>query len=134
MQVGFKTGISFDMSRSNWDGTGHRPLDWTEWYPTDEGSNAAIPPERSWFRKQPVAANATAIRFDQSLPLVLLSHGAGATAAALEWLGFRLARRGFIALAVNRHGHTGSEPYRTEDFLCLRERVSPFCSSSQTIR
>lgn len=123
MQVGFRTGISFDMSRSNWDGTGHRPLVWTAWYPTDEGSNATTPPERSWFRKEPVVANATAVRSEQPLPLVLLSHGTGATAAALEWLGFRLAQRGFVALAVNHHGHTGSEPYRAEGFLCLWERA-----------
>jgi predicted dienelactone hydrolase len=123
MQVGFKTGLSFDRSRLNWHGTGPRPLDWTAWYPTDEGSSTAIPAENSWFRQHPVVANAAAPRSDQPLPLVLLSHGTGATAAALAWLGFRLAQRGFVALAVNHHGHTGAEPYRAEGFLCLWERA-----------
>lgn len=124
MKVGFKTGLSFDPSRSNWDGTGHRPLAWTAWYPTKDSSSAGIPAERSWFRKEPVLADAPVARSDRALPLVLLSHGTGATAAALEWLGFRLAVRGFVALAVNHHGHTGSEPYRAEGFLCLWERAT----------
>ncbi|MEF0938941.1 alpha/beta hydrolase family protein [Rhizobium sp. BR 362] len=55
---------------------------------------------------------------------MVLSHGTGATAAALEWLGFRLAHQGFVALAVDHHGHTGSERYRAEGFLCMWERAS----------
>jgi predicted dienelactone hydrolase len=41
----------------------------------------------------------------------------------MEWLAHRLAQRGYIALAVDHHGHTGSEPYRAEGFLCLWERA-----------
>ncbi|MGV1822787.1 alpha/beta hydrolase family protein [Agrobacterium sp. CG160-95] len=96
---------------------------WTAWYPADESSIAHRPLEKSWFRKEPVAVNAPAARSYNTFPLVLLSHGTGATAAGLEWLGFRLAQRGFVALAVNHHGHTGSEPYRAEGFLCMWERA-----------
>ncbi|NTG00839.1 hypothetical protein G6L00_09635 [Agrobacterium rhizogenes] len=124
MKVGFRTGRSFDASRYNWDGADYRPLAWTVWYPADESSVVAVPVERSWFKREPVAVNASVARADRALPLVLLSHGTGATAAALEWLGFRLAQRGFVALAVNHHGHTGSEPYRAEGFLCLWERAA----------
>ncbi|MDJ1632216.1 hypothetical protein G6M02_09380 [Agrobacterium rhizogenes] len=124
MKVGFRTGRSFDALRSNWDGTDYRPLAWTVWYPADESSVVGVPVERSWFKKEPVAVNAPVARSARALPLVLLSHGTGATAAALEWLGFRLAQRGFVALAVNHHGHTGSEPHRPEGFLCLWERAA----------
>lgn len=123
MQVGIRTGFSFDVSRSNWDGTGYRPLVWTAWYPTDDSSSARATADLSWFKQEPVVADASPVRSDRALPLVLLSHGTGATAAALEWLGFRLALRGFVALAVNHHGHTGSEPYRAEGFICLWERA-----------
>jgi len=123
MQVGFKTGVCVDPNRLNWEGTAARPLAWTAWYPADESWVAHVPLERSWFQREPVAFNAPLARSNQVLPLVVLSHGTGATGEALEWLGFRLAQRGFVALAVNHHGHTGSEPYRAEGFLCMWERA-----------
>jgi predicted dienelactone hydrolase len=124
MQVGFKTGASVDPLRLNWDGTAARPLAWTAWYPADKSSVAYAPLEKSWFRKEPVVVNAPAACSNNAFPLVILSHGTGATADALEWLGFRLAQRGFVALAVNHHGHTGSEPYRAEGFLCMWDRAN----------
>ncbi len=124
MPVGFKKGACVDPHRLNWDGDAPRPLAWTAWYPADESAITDIPSENSWFRKEPVAFNAPLARSIHTPPLVLLSHGTGATADALAWLGYRLAQRGFVALAVNHHGHTGSEPYRAEGFLCLWERAS----------
>jgi predicted dienelactone hydrolase len=99
-------------------------LVWTAWYPADEISIAHTPSEKSWFRKEAVAVNASVVRSNAPFQLVLLSHGTGAAAAGIEWLGFRLAQQGFIALAVNHHGNTGSEPYRAEGFLCMWERAS----------
>lgn len=84
MKVGFRTGRSFDVSRYNWDGTDYRPLAWTVWYPADESSVVGVPVERSWFKKEPVAVNAPVARSARALPLVLLSHGTGATAAIPE--------------------------------------------------
>ena len=49
--------------------------------------------------------------------------GPAELALGMEWLGRRLAQRGFIALAVNHHGNTGLEVYRAEGFLCLWERA-----------
>jgi len=123
MQVGLKTGVCADPHRLSWEGTAARPLAWTAWYPADEAWVAHVPLERSWFRREPVAFNAPLARPGEAHPLVVLSHGTGATGEALEWLGFRLAQRGFVALAVNHHGHTGSEPYRAEGFLCMWERA-----------
>jgi predicted dienelactone hydrolase len=124
MFVGFRTGAGIDPGRLNWDGTAPRPLNWTAWYPTDESSAVQASSEKSWYRTQPVAVNAPASHSNDSFPLVVLSHGTGATAAGLEWLAFRLAQSGFVALAVNHHGHTGSEPYRAEGFLCMWERAN----------
>jgi predicted dienelactone hydrolase len=37
-----------------------------------------------------------------------------------------LAECGFVALGVDHHGHTGTQPYRAEGFLCLWERARDF--------
>ncbi|HLP69613.1 MAG TPA: alpha/beta fold hydrolase [Rhizobium sp.] len=126
MRVGLKSGFTVDALRRSWDGTAVRPLRWTAWYPADEGSIAQVPLDTSWFRREAVAANAPASGANASFPLVLLSHGTGATAVAVEWLGFRLAQKGYIALAIDHHGNTGSEPYRAEGFLCMWERAADF--------
>lgn len=126
MLVGLKSGLTVDPLRLSWDGTAARPLVWTAWYPADVGSVTEVPLETSWFRREAVIANAPASRACASFPLVLLSHGTGATGVALEWLGFRLAQQGYIALAIDHHGNTGSEPYRAEGFLCMWERAADF--------
>lgn len=84
MQVGLRMGTAVDPRRLNWDGTAARPMVWTAWYPADESSIAHRPLEKSWSRKEPVAVNAPAARSYNTFPLVLLSHGTGATAAGLS--------------------------------------------------
>ena len=123
MAVGFKEGLCFDGTRPNWDGTGARPLAWSAWYPADKEALAITPAKPSWFKKEAVACDALPQSSNKSFPLVLLSHGSGSSAAGLEWLAHRLAQSGYVALAVNHHGHTGGEPYRAEGFLCLWERA-----------
>jgi len=121
--VGFRDGVSVDATRPNWDASGPRPLAWTVWYPAEAGAKEVDPTSPSWFKRFPVARDAAPLSSRVALPLVLLSHGSGATGAALEWLAYRLAQRGHVSLAVDHHGHTGSEPYRAEGFLCLWERA-----------
>jgi predicted dienelactone hydrolase len=58
--------------------------------------------------------------------LVLLSHGSGASALALDWVGHRLAERGFVAIGIDHHGHTATQAYRAEGFFCLWERARDF--------
>ena len=123
MQVGFKEGLSYDESRSNWDADGPRPLKWSAWYPAVENAVAQPMDETSWFQKRPVARDAKLLPTAKPYPLVLMSHGTGGVAGGLDWLGHRLAQRGFVALAVNHHGNTGTEPYQAEGFLCLWERA-----------
>ncbi|NLS18998.1 hypothetical protein HGP16_20875 [Rhizobium sp. P40RR-XXII] len=123
MPVGFSQGLSFDRKRANWSSTGRRPLAWCAWYPADDNA-VEIAPSPTWFKQKPVAPNAPMKKSTGSHPLVLLSHGSGGLAIGLEWLGHRLAQAGFVALGLDHHGHTGSEPYRAEGFLCLWERAA----------
>ena len=127
MRVGFREGRSEDKARQNWDENGPRPLTWAAWYPAPDdaverdlsaGSGTA-----SWFNKGPVARDAPMHMGQRLYSVVVLSHGTGGTALSLEWLGRRLAQRGFVAIAVNHHGNTAAEPYRAEGFLCLWERA-----------
>ena len=70
-----------------------------------------------------VAPQATLSDAVSRWPLVLLSHGTGGTAQQMGWLGSRLARRGFVCIAVSHHGNTAIEPYLPEGFLCWWERA-----------
>ncbi len=126
MPIGIREGISFDGARRNWDDSGPRPLSWSAWYPAGGHACVTIPAASSWFKREPVAWDARLASSETPLPLVLLSHGSGSSSAALEWLAYRLAQRGYVALGINHHGHTGGEPYRAEGFLCLWERAADF--------
>lgn len=123
MPVGFCEGQSFDASRTNWSGDGPRPLSWSMWYPATEAAQEARPVEPSWFELGAVARDAVPRPPNGAHHVVLLSHGTGGTARGLDWLARRLAQKGFVALAVDHHGNTGSEPYCPEGFLCLWERA-----------
>lgn len=127
MAVGFRQGRLEDAGRPNWDGSGPRPLTWAAWYPA---SNDAI--ERkidsasaaSWFSIGPAAPDAPLpSSASRKYPLALLSHGTGGAAKHLEWLARDLAHRGFIAVGVNHHGNTNTEPFRAEGFLAWWERA-----------
>ena len=123
MPIGFSEGLSFDESRPDWSGEGLRPLRWSVWYPAIESAQEELPTRPSWFAMGPVAQDAALRASAEPHRVVLLSHGTGGTAGGLEWLARRLAGEGFIALAIDHHGNTGSEPYRAEGFLCLWERA-----------
>ncbi|MEM7237274.1 MAG: alpha/beta fold hydrolase [Pseudomonadota bacterium] len=122
--VGFTEGLSFDPRRPNWDGDGPRPLHWFAWYPAVDTLPGKVSSERTWFQAGPIARDACLRPSHNAYPLVLLSHGTGGIAAGLEWLAHPLASSGFVVLAMNHHGNTGSEPQRAEGFLCLWERAA----------
>ena len=123
MPVGFTDGLSFDQQRPNWDGDGPRPLKWAAWYPAAANAIEQASSASSWFHEEPVAREAHLLATEKSYPVVMLSHGTGGVAMGLSWLAHRLAQSGFVVLAVNHHGNTGTEPYRAEGFLCLWERA-----------
>jgi predicted dienelactone hydrolase len=123
-KIGFMTGRLDDGRRSNWVDDGPRPIVWSAWYPTDDiAPKSAIFPEReTLFADADVVADARPSARRKTYPVVLLSHGTGGSAAALGWLGRRLAAAGFVAFGVDHHGNTASQPYRPEGFLCWWER------------
>jgi predicted dienelactone hydrolase len=126
--VGFRKGMSFDETRQNWDASGARPLAWSLWYPAQGDGQLIHSADMSWFKQHAVAYGAKPRLTDRPFRLVLLSHGSGATPSAIEWLAYGLAQQGFVVLAVHHHGHTGSEPYRAEGFLCMWERARDLSS------
>jgi predicted dienelactone hydrolase/apolipoprotein N-acyltransferase len=56
-------------------------------------------------------------------PLIVISHGTGGSAAALGWLGTRLAAHGYIVVGVNHPGNNASEPYTVRGFTLFWERA-----------
>jgi predicted dienelactone hydrolase len=127
MPIGFRQGRFEDATRTDWDGAGPRPLTWAAWYPAadDAWERELFPGPRAdlWFSFGPAAPDAPISSDPGSYPIGMLSHGTGGQALHLEWLARDLAHRGFIAVAVNHHGNTNTEPYRAEGFLCWWERA-----------
>ena len=126
MPVGFRQGRFEDSARTNWDGSGPRPLSWAAWYPaSDEASERELfsPVAEPRFSIGPAARDAPLNPAWRCYPAVLLSHGTGGTVMQLDWLARDLAKRGFIAIGVDHHGNTTSERYRAEGFLCWWERA-----------
>ncbi len=58
MPVGFAKGLCLDAKRTNWEGSGPRPLSWAAWYPADDGAVETPVSDASWFWLKPVARDA----------------------------------------------------------------------------
>ena len=127
-QAAYISGSFSDDSRQDWDNLSPRPVSWSCWYPTSIDSEVTEltfggSAESPLFTQGFVAENAQISNTQSELPLVLLSHGTGGTAAGMSWLGTRLAQRGYICIGVDHHGNTATEPYRAEGFICWWERA-----------
>ncbi|ACB73621.1 alpha/beta hydrolase family protein [Opitutus terrae] len=91
-----------DPDRSNWAGTGARPVRVTLWYPSagggaaeqigNEGESVTVQ------REGRIAAS------PERYPLIMLSHGSGSNAAQVFWLGHFLAQHGFLVVALDHNG------------------------------
>ena len=110
--VGMSTVHYEDSHRRNWDDTGDRPLNVVVWYPAVAGAKET-PWEVAIFKAGLNARDAAMAASPSKMPLILLSHGTGGSAAGLGWLGEALAANGYIVAAVNHHGNTGAEPNPT---------------------
>ncbi len=119
---GYRTGVIYDASRSNWAGVGERPIAWSAWYPIGDASSNAQPPGQL-FEKGDVCWNAP-LASNEGYPVILLSHGTGGTAESLGYLARALAVAGYVVLGANHHGNSGLEPYLAEGFLCWWERAT----------
>lgn len=119
---GYRTGVVWDASRSNWHNTSDRPIAWSAWYPAKDIENGEQP-SAQFFEPGDVIWDAPLVTKDR-LPVILLSHGTGGTAESLGWLARALASEGYVVLGANHHGNTGLEPYLAEGFLCWWERAS----------
>jgi predicted dienelactone hydrolase len=79
------------------------------WYPAapdaQEKPQPFGPPGRPYFDIGPAAVGASLAPAPEKFPLIALSHGFGATAANMAWLGRALAAHGYIAAAVNHPGN-----------------------------
>ena len=109
-------GLTFrhytDAHRQDWSGQGPRPLNTAIWYPAPAGTAV-----KEWsiaiFKAGVNAIDAPLADAPNKLPLLLLSHGTGGSAASLAWLAQALAEQGYIVAGVNHHGNTGAEPEQT---------------------
>ncbi len=120
--VGLKLVQYEDTSRLTWTGNKARPLATAIWYPAQAGTV-----EKSWdvaiFKAGSNAIDAPMLLAPKKLPLILLSHGTGGSAASIAWFAENLAAHGYIVAAVNHHGNTGyEENTRLEGFVVWWDR------------
>ena len=126
-KVGTATRDFADSSRSNWLGTGPRPLRTVIWYPAGNGGvEEQVDDPQQFITPVAVHRNAT-IAGKRKYPLIMISHGAQGNPIQMRWLGYYLAARGFIAVVVAHNGtnleeHRTTENDRTLSDFCMWER------------
>jgi len=125
LTVGVTDRNFVDSSRSNWLGTGPRPLRSVIWYPAGDGGQKEIINDTQQFPIPKRVFREAGIISRKKYPLILISHGAQGNAEQMQWLGYYLASKGFIAVAVNHNG-TDEEERKTNGMtlsdFCMWER------------
>ena len=111
----------------NWRGAQTHALVTTIWYPADsaslEKSQWIGNPDSPFASAGRAAPDAKIAPVPAQFPLILLSHGTGASALMMAWLGADLAAHGYITAAVNHPGNNGTEPYTPQGFTFWWERA-----------
>lgn len=124
-KAGFTTRNFADSNRSNWLGNGPRPLRSVVWYPADDGGKEELINDVQQFSTPVTAYHDAPVAGNHRYPLILISHGAQGNAMQMRWLGYYLASRGFIAVAVNHNG-TDEEERKSKNItltdFCMWER------------
>ena len=120
--VGLSSVKYVDPTRQDWDDSGPRPLATAVWYPAPDGTR-----ESDWsveiFNAGRNAMGAPMAALPARLPLIVVSHGTGGSAAGMAWLAETLAANGYLVAAVNHHGNTGFEgSARLEGFVVWWDR------------
>ncbi|TYC52194.1 hypothetical protein FMN50_19500 [Rhodobacterales bacterium] len=111
--VGVRTLSVFSEARGE-------PLSVTIWYPAGPGGEADLIGDDRIFAGTPALRDAPA-RAD-GYPLVLLSHGSGATVEKMSWIATDLAARGYVVAGPNHPGTTSGDS-TPEDTPKLWERT-----------
>jgi hypothetical protein len=75
------------------------------------------PPDAPLFYAGRAAKDAVLAPVFGKYPVIALSHGTGASAMQMAWLGTYLAARGFIVVAVNHPGNNAVTGYTTQGFI-----------------
>jgi predicted dienelactone hydrolase len=112
--VGMMRLLYEDSARQSWDGTKARPLTTYIWYPAagdTEMSEIGIPPKKPVFIGGFAARGAEFASDSTQYPLIIMSHGTGGSGMQMMWIGRELARRGYIAVAIDHHGNTAAEEH-----------------------
>jgi predicted dienelactone hydrolase len=110
----------------DWRGSSARSLKVTIWYPArPDAEEVAIeaPPHALLWQADRAAVDAPPAGAKHGHPLVVLSHGSGGSGMMLAWLGAALARRGFVAAAVNHPGNSFEDVNTVEGFALRWERA-----------
>ncbi|HTI11602.1 MAG TPA: prolyl oligopeptidase family serine peptidase [Puia sp.] len=124
-----KTGVTTrdfaDSNRSNWLGTGPRPLRTVIWYPAAAGGVKETIDDPVQFPSPVLAYRNAEIAGNKRYPLVLISHGAQGNAQQMRWMAYYFASKGYIAVVVNHNG-TNEEERKTGNLtlsdFCMWER------------
>ncbi|CCE07947.1 putative dienelactone hydrolase oxidoreductase protein [Bradyrhizobium sp. STM 3843] len=118
-KVGVTTRDFTPVEPYDWRGARTHVLRVMIWYPAaaeaSEEPQWIGPPFVPYFSAGSAARDAAPAAGSKH-PLVLLSHGAGGTAAGIAWLGTALAAHGFVAVAVNHPGNNALEDFTVEGF------------------
>lgn len=126
-KVGVATRSFTPIEPFDWRGAKTHSLITDIWYPA---AAAAVEqpqwigsPDSPFASAGKAAPDAALVAAPAKLPLVLLSHGTGASSKMIAWLGAALASHGFIAAAVNHPGNNSLEDYTLQGFSLWWERA-----------
>ena len=122
-KVGTTTRDFADSSRSNWLGTGPRPLRTVIWYPAGSGGVEEQIDDPQQFTLPVAVHRDAAMAGRRKDPLIMISHGAQGNPVQMRWLSYYLAARGFITVIVAHNGSNQEERRATENDRTL----SDFC-------
>ncbi len=122
--IGVTKRMFFDSTRSNWLGTGPRPIRVLIWYPSNSGG--VKEKDQNGGSLITLLRNGKISHRSARYPLIIISHGATQHASSMYWLGSFLALHDYIAAAVDHNGTPKEErqvggPLTLTDF-CLWER------------
>jgi predicted dienelactone hydrolase len=104
----------------DWRGDANHALTVMIWYPAEPGAHEQDQmigaPGRPLFDGGKAAPDAALSPAPGRFPLIVLSHGTGATASSLAWLGVALSSAGYVVAAVNHPGNNAIDGYTVEGF------------------